>query len=776
MCSSRQVPPSAAAILSAPALIRLSRSAASRCGSRSPPTVARRIRCPVVPVMSLMTESRRTSSPSAPSACAERSGSGPRPDDLSGAHRSAAGRPRHPDGRRRAAAGGTEAAGSTGSPGHRFCAPGSVRASADARAEPRNRRGPEPRTPGPVDGGGLHRHLPHPALRQPRGHRPVSRVKAPHDRTGSGNRSGSTATQCRSLPISTPAQSGFTNSRLPARFDLRAISMSPFGKRPGSDREGTAAKSHLLNEVTGKPAPSVTEADHGPGQTRIRVRRTPLIQRASTVPNVRHPAPPGRCRQAHFYFPDRAAAQRRWPLVCFFPGQSRKGLLTVVVRWKPVDNFPFHMSDAVRHCARVSLRRRREGRRGNPFPARSGRTVPTLVPNPFGVRVRGQAWPARPPVVPASWMDARIDRCQPRDREQGTGCGSRRVRYGKRFIDIRVGGTGGRFANEREGFVRLGKFPGQHRVGRVVVEATGRFHWRIHRSLADRGPGVCVTTPRQARDFAGATGEPAKTDRVDAGIPAGFGEVFPDLPPTKPGTKSRREPMTCRAPASGSPGPSRPCGPASAGPGTGPPGNRSGSRSGAWRKGGRCPPGKSADTPQPTCRRPTPSCARSRRRAGHGGGAAGPDAGARHDREPPGGGARRRGATPLRQRRQDGQALGAGRAAQVRTGSVYGRDGRAGTQRAAGRVPSKTREKGKRPEWRSSRSCESSWSWRTHRAANGVAGRIAARPPPESRAREIPGPGKPVRPSGRPAAPVSGRRGHLWITLWITRGWIVDNL
>ena len=31
---------------------------------------------------------------------------------------------------------------------------------------------------------------------------------------------------------------------------------------------------------------------------------------------------------------------------------------------------------------------------------------------------------------------------------------------GKRFIDIRVGGTGGRFANEREGFVRLGKFPG----------------------------------------------------------------------------------------------------------------------------------------------------------------------------------------------------------------------------------------------------------------------------------------------------------------------------
>ena len=67
----------------------------------------------------------------------------------------------------------------------------------------------------------------------------------------------------------------------------------------------------------------------------------------------------------------------------------------------------------------------------------------------------------------------------------------------------------------------------------------------------------------------------------------------------------------------------------------------------------------------------------------------------------------RRGATPLRHWRQDGQALGAGRAAQAEARSVYGRDGRAGTQRAAGRVPPKTREKGKRPEWRSSRSCES---------------------------------------------------------------------
>ena len=316
----------------------------------------------------------------------------------------------------------------------------------------------------------------------------------------------------------------------------------------------------------------------------------------------------------------------------------------------------------------------------------------------------------------------------------------------------------------------------QHRVGRVVMEATGRFHWRIHQSLADRGPGVRVTTPRQARDFAGATGEPAKTDRVDAGIPARFGEVLPDLPPTKPGTKSRREPMTCRAPASGSPGPSRPCGPAPAGPATGPPGNSPGSRSGAWRKGGRCPPGKSADTPQPTCRRPTPSRApfpasgRSRRRrcrSGCRGPARSGTAGRRRSpawRHTP--------ATAATGRA--GARCGPGGAGQDGF-CIWPRWPRQDTTRRWPRSIEDSWKRASATKWRSSRSCESSWSWRTHRSANGVAGRIAARPPPESRAREIPGPGKPIRPSGRPAAPVSGRRGHLWITLWITRGQLVKN-
>ena len=100
MCSPRQVPPGAAATLPAPAPSRLSRSAAGRCGSRPTPTVAGGIRRTVVPAISPMTESRRTSSPPPPSACAERGGSGPRPGGPPGAHRSATGRPRHPGGRR----------------------------------------------------------------------------------------------------------------------------------------------------------------------------------------------------------------------------------------------------------------------------------------------------------------------------------------------------------------------------------------------------------------------------------------------------------------------------------------------------------------------------------------------------------------------------------------------------------------------------------------------------------------------------------------------------
>jgi transposase len=44
--------------------------------------------------------------------------------------------------------------------------------------------------------------------------------------------------------------------------------------------------------------------------------------------------------------------------------------------------------------------------------------------------------------------------------------------------------------------------------------------------LRARGIGVCVVNPRQVRDFAKATGQLAKTDRLDARVLAHFGAAL----------------------------------------------------------------------------------------------------------------------------------------------------------------------------------------------------------------------------------------------------------
>lgn len=67
---------------------------------------------------------------------------------------------------------------------------------------------------------------------------------------------------------------------------------------------------------------------------------------------------------------------------------------------------------------------------------------------------------------------------------------------------------------------------------RVVLEATGGYEAEIAAALSDAGLPVCVVNPRQSRDFAKATGELAKTDRVDARMLAEFGRAL--RPPVRP--------------------------------------------------------------------------------------------------------------------------------------------------------------------------------------------------------------------------------------------------
>ena len=66
----------------------------------------------------------------------------------------------------------------------------------------------------------------------------------------------------------------------------------------------------------------------------------------------------------------------------------------------------------------------------------------------------------------------------------------------------------------------------------VVLEATGGLEAPVAAVLSRSGLPVVVVNPRQVRDFARATGQLAKTDKIDALVLALFGErVRPELRP-----------------------------------------------------------------------------------------------------------------------------------------------------------------------------------------------------------------------------------------------------
>lgn len=68
----------------------------------------------------------------------------------------------------------------------------------------------------------------------------------------------------------------------------------------------------------------------------------------------------------------------------------------------------------------------------------------------------------------------------------------------------------------------------------IVVEATGGLEVRLVSELAVLGLNIAVINPRQARDFAKATGKLAKTDRVDATVLAAFAKAIrPQARPLK---------------------------------------------------------------------------------------------------------------------------------------------------------------------------------------------------------------------------------------------------
>jgi transposase len=90
------------------------------------------------------------------------------------------------------------------------------------------------------------------------------------------------------------------------------------------------------------------------------------------------------------------------------------------------------------------------------------------------------------------------------------------------------------FTNDVNGIKALCKKLNRLRPDLIVMEATGGLQMPAATALGLKDLPVAVINPRQARDFAKATGRLAKTDKIDAQVLAFFGQqIRPEARPLK---------------------------------------------------------------------------------------------------------------------------------------------------------------------------------------------------------------------------------------------------
>ena len=106
-------------------------------------------------------------------------------------------------------------------------------------------------------------------------------------------------------------------------------------------------------------------------------------------------------------------------------------------------------------------------------------------------------------------------------------------------VAVRPGDTAFRVANDPAGLAELVERLRPMAPALIVLEATGGYEAAAVAALQVAGLPVVAINPRQARDFAKATGRLAKTDRIDAEALAHFAEaVRPE--PRDPATAERQ--------------------------------------------------------------------------------------------------------------------------------------------------------------------------------------------------------------------------------------------
>ena len=104
------------------------------------------------------------------------------------------------------------------------------------------------------------------------------------------------------------------------------------------------------------------------------------------------------------------------------------------------------------------------------------------------------------------------------------------IDVGKASLDMAIDGQPKvvRFSNNRGGIAKLVKCMKALAAPRIVVEATGGYEDPALEALCDAGFWVARVNPRQARNFARATGDVAKTDAIDARLLALMARLFAD--------------------------------------------------------------------------------------------------------------------------------------------------------------------------------------------------------------------------------------------------------
>lgn len=113
----------------------------------------------------------------------------------------------------------------------------------------------------------------------------------------------------------------------------------------------------------------------------------------------------------------------------------------------------------------------------------------------------------------------------------------------KATLDVAILPTGEHFvvSNDEAGIDELlgKKLLAEVSDALVLLEASGGFERPVVAALAASGVALFVVNPRQARDFAKATGQLAKTDRLDAFVLAHFAQAIRPAPRAIPDAEAR---------------------------------------------------------------------------------------------------------------------------------------------------------------------------------------------------------------------------------------------